>query len=498
MTVYEKGAEVVRMIHTLIGAAAFRKGMDLYFARHDGQAVTCDDFVQAMQDASGADLSLFRRWYDQSGTPRLHVRAEHDAPAGRYTLHVRQETAPTADQPTKQPLHIPLAVGLGGADGRDLPLQLEGEAAPGATTRVLSVTRAEQSFTFTGVKAAPVPSLLRNFSAPVVLDFDYDTAALTHLMAHDADPFNRWEAGQRLATKLILEGVAARQAGRAFAVPDAFTDAFARVLAGAAQDPAFAAEALSLPSETFLAEQMEVVDPDGIHAVRVQVRQHLAARLRDALLATWRAMASTGRYSPDAASAGRRALRNLCLGTLMELDDDEIRALCAGQFDGADNMTDAMAALTALANTDCPERLPALERFHARWKHEALVLDKWFAVQATSRLPDTLDEVKRLVKHADFDIRNPNRARSVIGSFAMGNPVRFHAADGAGYAFVAEQVAQLDTLNPQVAARMARSFDRWRKFDAGRQAHARAALERLRGHAGISKDLLEVVTKALA
>ena len=498
MTVYEKGAEVVRMIHTLIGAQAFRAGMDLYFARHDGQAVTCDDFVQAMQDASGADLALFRRWYDQSGTPRLRVSAEHDAQAARYTLHVRQETAPTADQPAKQPLHIPLAVGLVGSDGLDLPLQLEGEAAPGATTRVLSVTQAEQRFAFTGVKAAPVPSLLRNFSAPVVLEFDYDTRALTHLMAHDADPFNRWEAGQRLATALILEGVATRQAGRSFAVPDAFTEAFARTLAGAAADPAFAAEALSLPSETFLAEQMAVVDPDGLHAVRVRVRQHLSARLRDALLATWRAMAATGPFIPDAASAGRRALRNLCLGYLMELDDDEIRALCVGQFDGADNMTDAMAALTALANTDCPERGPALERFLGRWKHEALVLDKWFAVQATSRLPGTLAEVKRLVKHPDFDIRNPNRARSVIGSFAMGNPVRFHAADGAGYAFVAEQIAQLDTLNPQVAARMARSFDRWRKFDSGRQAHARLALERLRDHAGLSKDLLEVVTKALA
>lgn len=498
MTVYEKGAEVVRMIHTLIGAQGFRKGMDLYFARHDGQAVTCDDFVQAMEDASGADLSHFRRWYDQSGTPRLRARAEHDAATGRYTLHVRQETAPTADQPEKQPLHIPLAVGLVGADGRDLPLQLDGEAAPQGSTRVLSLTRAEHSFTFTNVREAPVPSLLRNFSAPVVLEFDYDARALTHLMAHDTDPFNRWEAGQRLAAALILDGVAARQAGKAFAVPGAFTEAFGRVLAGAGADPAFAAEALALPSETFLAEQMAVVDPEGIHAVRVQVRQHLAASLRDALLSAWRTHASTGGYSPDAGSAGRRALRNLCLGYLMELDDDEIRALCVGQFDGADNMTDGMAALTALANTRCPERLPALERFHARWKHEALVLDKWFAVQATSRLPDTLEEVKRLVKHADFDIRNPNRARAVIGSFAMGNPVRFHAADGTGYDFVAEQVAQLDTLNPQVAARMARAFDRWRKFDAGRQGQAKAALERLRGQAGLSKDLLEVVSKALA
>ena len=498
VTVYEKGAEVVRMIHTLLGAQGFRKGMDLYFQRHDGQAVTCDEFAQAMQDAGGVDLSQFRRWYDQAGTPRLDVTGEYDVAAKKYTLTVKQSCPPTPDQPEKLPFLIPLAMGLVGPDGKDLPLQLEGEKAAVGTDRVLSVKAPEERFVFVNVTSKPVPSLLRGFSAPVILDYAYTEAEYTHLMAHDSDAFSRWEAGQRLALGLLLKGVSARKAGKAFEAPAEFIAAFARVLADGSKDPAFAAEALSLPSESYIGEQMDVVDPDAIHAVRVRVRQRIAESLRDQLLATYRAMAVPGRYSPDAASAGRRALRNLCLGYLMELDDDEIRAVCVAQFEGADNMTDTMAALTALANTECRERHAALEKFHARWRDEALVLDKWFAVQTTSRLPSTLARVKQLLAHPDFDIRNPNRVRSVIGTFAQGNPVRFHAADGAGYALVAEQIVTLDALNPQVAARLARSFDRWRKFDAGRQVHAKTALTRISEHVGLSKDVTEVVTRALA
>ncbi len=498
VTVYEKGAEVVRMIHTLLGAQGFRKGMDLYFQRHDGQAVTCDEFAQAMQDAGGVDLSQFRRWYDQAGTPRLDVKGEYDATKKTFSLTVKQSCPPTPDQPAKLPFHIPLAMGLVGPDGKDLPLQLEGEKGAVGTDRVLSVKAPEERFVFVNVPAKPVPSLLRGFSAPVILDYPYTEAEYTHLMAHDSDAFSRWEAGQRLALGLLLKGVAARKAGKAFEAPAEFIAAFARVLADGSKDPAFAAEALSLPSESYIGEQMDVVDPDAIHAVRVRVRQKIAESLRDELLATYRAMAVPGRYSPDAASAGRRALRNLCLGYLMELDDDEVRAICVAQFEGADNMTDTMAALTALANTECRERDAALEKFHARWRNEALVLDKWFAVQATSRLPTTLGRVKQLLAHPDFDIKNPNRVRSVIGTFAQGNPVRFHAADGTGYALVAEQIVTLDALNPQVAARLARAFDRWRKFDAGRQVHAKTALTRIREHAGLSKDVTEVVTRALA
>jgi aminopeptidase N len=497
-TVYEKGAEVVRMIRTLIGGRAFRRGMDLYFERHDGQAVTCDEFVQAMADASGADLAQFKRWYDQAGTPVLEAAGAYDPATQRYFLDVRQSCPPTPGQDTKLPFHIPLAVGLVAPDGRDMPLRLEGEAGPSDTTRVLSVKEPAHRFTFVDVHAPPVPSLLRDFSAPTILKFDYRPDELAHLMAHDSDAFNRWEAGQRLARNLLLEGIAAHRSGRPLAVPDSFVAAFSRVLADARRDPAFAAEALILPAEVVIAEAMEVVDADAIHATRNAVAAHLARALRADLLAAYEANAVPGRYSPDAASAGKRALRNLCLGYLMELADDAARAAAVRQFERADNMTDAIAALSVLANCDCPERVPALDAFYAKWKRDPLVVDKWLRVQASSRLPGTLAEVQRLLAHPAFEIRNPNKVYSLIGGFAMGNHVRFHAASGAGYAFLADQVLRIDALNPQVAARMARAFDRWKRFDADRQARARAALERIRATDGLSKDTFEVVTKALA
>jgi aminopeptidase N len=493
-TVYEKGAEVVRMMHTLLGAEKFRRGMDLYFQRHDGQAVTTEDFAQAMADAGGIDLTQFRRWYEQAGTPVVEARGEYDAAAKTYTLTVRQSCPPTPGQPEKQPFHIPFEVGLVDASGADLPLRLAGEAAAGATTRVLSVKAPEERFVFVDVPRKPVPSLLRDFSAPVYLRFDYPDAELAHLMAHDSDAFNRWEAGQRLATNLMLKCIAA---GR-LEVPAAFAEAFGRVLHGADADPAFAAEALALPAETFIAEQMALVDPDAIHVTRRGLRRSLAQALRGPLLEAYTRLAVPGPYSPDAASAGRRSLRNLCLAYLMELADDEVRALCMRQFERADNMTDAMAALTALANADCPEREPALAAFYAKWKHEALVVDKWLRTQSTAHLPDALARVQGLLGHEAFTLKNPNKVYALIGGFGYGNHVRFHAADGSGYAFMAERVIELDALNPQVAARMARTFDRWKKFDAGRQAHARAALERIRDVPKLSKDVAEIVTKALA
>jgi aminopeptidase N len=496
-TVYEKGAEVVRMIHTLIGRENFRRGMDLYFQRFDGQAVTTDDFVQAMQDASGVDLSQFKRWYDQAGTPVVGVNSAYDAQTKRFTLTLTQSCPPTPGQPDKLPFHIPFAVGLVGPDGKDIPLQLAAEPQAGGTTRVLSFKSQEERFAFVNVQALPVPSLVRGFSAPVILKYAYTGDELTHLLARDGDAFNRWEAGQRLALEILLRAISARQSGSAAAFPGSFVAAFARALADGPIDPAFAAEALSLPSEGYVAEQMEVVDPDAIHAVRVELRRHLARSLRKELLATYAAQQMGGPYSPDASSAARRALRNLCLGYLMELDDAQVRSLTMQQFDGADNMTDAMAALSALANYDCPERRDALDRCYAKWKAEPLVVDKWLGVQATSRLPGTLGEVIRLLSHEAFNIKNPNKVYALVGGF-RGNQVRFHAADGAGYRFLAEQVVALDALNPTVAARMARGFDRWRKFDAGRQAQARAALERIRDTQGLSKDTFEVVSRALA
>ncbi len=505
MTVYEKGAEVVRMQHTLLGAQAFRAGMDLYFKRHDGQAVTTDDFVQAMQDAagtdSGIDLTQYRRWYEQAGTPVVQAQGEYDAAAKRYTLTLAQSCPPTPGQETKLPFHIPFALGLVGPDGGDMALQLEGEALSerqsGEITRVLSLRQPQESFVFVNVPAPPVPSLLRNFSAPVNVKYDYSEAELTHLMAHDANAFNRWEAGQRLALALILRGIEARRAGSELATPQAFVAAFARVLADAPRDPAFGAEALALPSEIYIAEQLAEVDPDTIHAVRNALRRDLARALRGELLATYQAQTVPGPYTPDAQAAGKRSLRNLCLGYLMELDDAEAHALAIGQFDRADNMTDAMAALAALANCDCAERVPALDAFYAKWKHEPLVVDKWLAVQAGSRLPGTLAEVRKLLAHPAFDIHNPNKVYALIRSFCS-NHVRFHAADGGGYDFLAEQVIAIDAFNPQVAARMARAFDRWRKFDAGRRQQASAALERIRDSKGLSKDVAEIVSKALA
>jgi aminopeptidase N len=496
-TVYSKGAEVVRMIHTLIGAENFRKGMDLYIERHDGQAVTTDDFVQAMADASGRDLTQFKRWYDQAGTPVLDVSDAYDPAAQRYSLTVRQSCPPTPGQPEKQPFHIPLALGLVGPAGEDIPLEVEGADARAFAGAVLSVSKPEQRFEIARVAVRPVPSLARGFSAPVVVNYDYDERSLAHLMANDADPFNRWEAGQRLATRLMLRGVEDVRAGREFAAPESFVEAFARTLALAKDDPSFAAEALTLPSEHFIAEQMAVADPDAIHAVRTGLARNLGEVLRDDLLAAYRAYAVPAPYSPDAASAGKRALRNLCLAYLMETRSAEACALAESQFGSADNMTDTMAALAVLADFDCAERARSLEAFYARWRNEPLVADKWLRVQAVSRLPGTLAEVKRLMTHPAFSLKNPNKVYALIGAFSAANHVRFHAADGSGYDFLAEQVIALDKLNPQVAARVARAFDRWRKFDSARQCHARGALERIRATPGLSKDVSEIVTKGL-
>jgi aminopeptidase N len=458
MTVYEKGAEVVRMLHTLLGEEKFQAGMRLYFARHDGQAVTCDDFVRAMQDAGGIDLAQFMRWYDVAGTPVLEVSDEWRD--GRYTLTVRQSMDP--------PFHVPFAVKAAGEE------------------RLVSLRSAEERIVFEA-KTKPVPSLLRNFSAPAIVNYPHSEAELLHLLARDDDPFNRWEAGQRLAARIILE--------RGGEPSGAFVEAARALLAD--PDPAFAAEALSLPPEAFLAEKMEVVDPDALHTARNRLRRALAGALRGDFLARYHAPESKEPYAPEPAAIGRRALRNLLLGYLMELETADIAALCWEQFSRADNMTDTIAALGFLAHSAASQRETALEVFYRRWKDEPLVVDKWLAVQAGSRRPDALARVRALAAHEAFDIRVPNRVYALVRTFAA-NHVRFHAADGGGYEFLAEQVLALDRLNPQVAARMARGFDRWRRFDAGRQARARAALERIRAASGLSRDVTEIVTKALA
>ena len=497
-TVYDKGAEVVRLYATLLGRDGFRRGMDLYFRRHDGQAVTCDDFRAAMADANGADLDQFGRWYSQSGTPLVECRGTYDATERTYTLEVAQSCPSTPGQGEKRPFVIPLAVGLVDPQGRDVPLRIEaGTAGQGATTAVLKVTEPRQRFVFTDVAAEPVPSLLRGFSAPVVVRFDYSDAQLLHLMAHDSDAFNRWEAAQALATRVLLAGVERLRAGRGMAVPVDYLEAISRTLADGARDPAFAAETLQLPSEGYLAECMEVADPDAIHRARMHLMREAATRYRTRFEAAFRHFTVPGPYSPDAAASGRRALRNAALGYVSVIDDATARALAFLEFRRAENMTDAMAALGCLACSAGPERERALALFHDKWKDEALVMDKWFRVQATSCLPGTVERVKALAAHPLFDLRNPNRARALLHAFAQDNPLHFHAADGSGYRWVAEQVVALDRLNPQVASRLARAFDRWKKYDAGRQAHARAALESIRAAEGLSGNVGEVVGRAL-
>ncbi|ALG73719.1 aminopeptidase N [Azospirillum thiophilum] len=498
-TVYNKGAEVIRMIHTLLGAANYRKGIDLYFQRHDGQAVTCDDFVAAMADASGVDLTQFQLWYRQAGTPELEIAGSHDAAAATYTLTVRQTVPPTPGQPAKQPMHIPLTVGLLGPDGRDLPLQLEDEdaAAGGATSRILHVTAESQSFTFRDIPARPVPSLLRGFSAPVKLKTDLTDGDLTFLMANDSDAFNRWEAGQILGTRILLGLVAERQAGREAALPDGYVDAVARILADADRDPAFAAQALVLPTEAYLGTQMTVVDPDAIHAVREFARKTLAGRLRPQFLDLYRRNSSQEPFSADAGAIGRRALKNLCLAYLMALEDAEALDLCLTQYRSAQGMTDEIAALQFLSNAASPEGEAALADFYQRWKGEALVVDKWFGVQAMSNRADALDRVTALLGHPAFEIRNPNKVYALIGGFANGNPVRFHDAGGAGYRFLADQVLRLDPMNPQVASRLMGPFSRLRRYDAARQALMKAQLERIVATPGLSPDVYEVASKSL-
>jgi aminopeptidase N len=496
-TVYNKGAEVIRMVQTLLGVDGFRRGLRLYLERHDGQAATTDDFLAALADANAADLGQFRRWYSQAGTPLLAITGSYQAASGEYRLRVRQSCPPTPGQPIKEPFLIPLAVGLLGADGRDLPLQLAGETAPAGTTRVLPVTAAEQSFCFVNLPAPPVPSLLRGFSAPVRVAFAYSAADLAFLFAHDSDPCNRWEGGQRLATQLLLAMIADIQGGHPPGVPDQFLAAFRTALTDHRADPALLTLALTLPSETELAEAMAVADPGAVHAARQQLRRRLAESLAGDFAAVMAAMQEPGRYQLNSAAIGRRSLKNLCLAYLSLLETAELAKACVAQFEGADNMTDRLAALTCLASSSMPQREPALAAFYQRYQDDPLVVDKWFTVQAASSRADTLLQVQTLMRHPAFTLKNPNRVRALIGAFAHGNPARFHDSSGAGYRFLADRVLELDPLNPQVAARLVGALSRWRRFDASRQAMMSRELERIQAQPGLSRDVAEIVSKSL-
>ncbi len=482
-TVYEKGAEVVRMIQTLIGRDGFRRGIDEYFRRHDGQAVTCEDFVAAMAAASGFDFAPFMRWYEQPGTPHVSADSAYDAAAQRYRLSFRQAN-PRASDAT--PYLIPIRIALFDTAGNLLA----------GSEQTLLLTETKQEFFFDGIAAEPVPSLLRDFSAPVILDYAYTSAQLALLLAHESDPFNAWEAGQRLASKLILDATSAIAAGNEPVWPDSIIAAARRLLQSYAErGAAFVAEALTLPGEGTLAEALDVVNPEALHAARIGLRRYLAEQLAGELNELYVALAPTQPYTPSSAEAGRRALRNLCLGYLLELGNQPERELAMQQFRSADNMTDQFAALSALAQTACLERETALGEFYQRWQHEALVVDKWLAAQSGSGLPDTLKTVKRLTEHPAFDAGNPNKVYALIRNFGA-NLVRFNTAEG--YAFLAEQIRTIDARNPQVASRLARCFDRWKKFDADHQHHARLALISIREHPGLSRNVSEVVQRSLS
>ncbi|WP_456403984.1 aminopeptidase N [Thiolapillus sp.] len=492
LTVYEKGAEVVRMQANLLGPDLFRQATDLYFQRHDGQAVTTDDFVACMEAVSGRDLSQFKHWYDYAGTPELKLRGEYDADARAYHLHVSQQVSDTPGQDNKPPFHIPLVVGLLDSHGRDMPLQRDDDAVH---PELLEVTQREQHFTFLDVAETPTPSLLRGFSAPVKLEYPYADHELMFLMAHDADGFNRWDAGQQLAQRVILGLVA--QAPEAEDRLAEFTLAFHRALDAVHTDPALLSEVLSLPSESFLGEQMAVIDVEGIHAARERVKSHIARTLHADLVQHYLALQEQGDYEITPLAIGRRRLKNLLLTYLLAGDSEQARSLCVEQYRAGHNMTDVISALGLIADGDMDQREQLLQDFAQRWETDPLVMDKWFNVQALSSREDTLSRVLQLEQHPAFSLQNPNKVRALIGGFAGGNPLRFHSFDGKGYTFLVDKVLELDSINPQIAARLLRNLSRWRHYDEDRQRLAQAQLERITARESVSRDVYEVAVKSL-
>ena len=504
-TVYEKGAEVVRMMQTLVGEDGFAKGMQLYFFRHDGHAVTCDDFAQAIADANpnsqlAEKLPQFKRWYSQAGTPRVQARGQYDAENRVYTLTLSQHCGPTLGQPVKEPFVIPVAMGLVAHDGRNLNLHLEGEAMPIGHNTVLVLSEPVQTFTFVHVPVEPVPSLLRGFSAPVVLEAELGDDALFTLLAHDLDPFNRWEAAQKLALRRMLAAV---QGNGHVEVDARFIDAFRAILRHPELDAAFKELVLTLPSEAYVAEQLVVVDPQRIHEVREGLKLQLAHALHEDWAWAYEHHQDTGGYSPDPVSAGRRALTNLALSMLVLHDTVRGNPIWTGKafqrFKDAANMTDRLGALAALVHAHSDLAQSALDRFHALFKDEALVIDKWFALQASAseKNGQVFARCKALLQHPDFTLRTPNRARSLLMALCQMNPAAFHRTDAAGYVFWADRVIEIDSINPQLAARLARSLDHWRRLAEPYRSAAREAIARVAAKTELSDDVREIVTRAL-
>ncbi|MGH6871555.1 MAG: aminopeptidase N [Rhizomicrobium sp.] len=495
-TVYEKGAEVIGMLKTMVGDEGYRKTTDLYFARHDGQAATVEDWVKCFEDANGRDLSQFRLWYRQSGTPIIEAKGAYYPAKKSYILTLKQTLGPTPGQPEKKPMHIPLRAGFVSAGGAAMPLTLEGENATGPDERVLELTEAEQRFVFVDVAEPPLLSIGRHFSAPVLIKAPLNRKARAALMASDPDPFNRWESGQALASDALLEMAAAARKGQAPVVDPDLIAAMGPVLQRAETDPAFAALMLTPPLEAELAMVMIPADPDAIHSARVALIRTIAAAHGEAFRALYDKSSQSGAYDPAAGPAGMRALRNACLRYLAAADDEDAAVLADAHYREATNMTDMIAGLAALSRMASGKRDAAFAHFHDRFRADPLVLDKWMSLQALSCLPDTIERVRQLMTHPAFDMKNPNRVRSVVGAFA-GNTLRFNAPDGAGYRLVRETVQALDKINPQVAARLTGAFETWRRYDASRQALMKAELEEISRTPGLSPNLFEVTGKML-
>ncbi|NHB88972.1 aminopeptidase N [Photorhabdus tasmaniensis] len=491
VTVYEKGAEVIRMIHTLLGEEQFQAGMQLYVHRHDGSAATCDDFVQAMEDASNVDLSLFRRWYSQSGTPVLTVRDEYNAEKRQYKLHVSQMTPPTADQKEKQPLHIPLNIELYDSEGHVIPLRYDGQPVH----HVLNVINAEQTFVFDDVSSLPVPSLLREFSAPVKLDYPFSDQQLAFLMKHARNAFSRWDAAQSLMANYIKLNVIRYQQKQPIELPTHVVDAFRAVLLDSDIDPALAAHILALPSEGEMAELFTIIDPKAIHEVLYVITHTLAQEMADEFVAVYNAI-NIGAYRVDHQDIAKRSLRNICLYYLAFGSQEQADKLISNQYHQSDNMTDALAALSGavIAELPCCDQLIA--EFDERWHQDGLVMDKWFSLQASSPAADVLASVRNLLNHRSFSMSNPNRVRALIGAF-VNNPMAFHAEDGSGYQFLLEMLTDLNRRNPQVASRLIEPLIRLKRYDEKRQSMMCNALEQLKGLENLSGDLFEKITKAL-
>jgi len=495
-TVYEKGAEVVRMIHTLLGPEKFRAGTDLYFSRHDGQAATCDDFVKAMEDANQVDLSYFKRWYGQSGTPIVRVTETYDSAQQTYRLSFHQYTPPTADQKEKLPLLIPIKTALFDSQGNAIPFRLQGQAQE-SEEQVLLLENELQEFVFEQVPEWPVPSLLRGFSSPVKLKMDVSFERLAFLMRHDTDGFNRWDASQRLFTRVILGWVEDYENKATWSVPTELLQAIEVSLKQTDADKAMIAMMLSLPSEAFLAEQQTPIAVQQIHEAREFLRAQLGKRFFSEWERCYLAHAQSKPYSADAASIAERSLKNVALSYLMAVADETAQGYASEQFERANNMTDELTALRLLVHAPNVDAQPYLQRFYKKWQHEALVIDQWFACQATSPVSDALDKVKALLLHPAFELTNPNRVRALVANFCNGNPVQFHRADGRGYQLLADIVIQLNKLNPQIASRMLNALTRWRKYDAQRQQLQRDALVRIQAEKDLSSDVYEVVSKSL-